>query len=246
MDKHWTDLLPSVVDALKKGPKSLGEVVTEVRTSKYRKRDRITERILGALIEAKLIEKSESGIYMWIKDYQEFETKEMYGIKLKHSKKLLEGALGEGDFDNYTIHIYHVMKNKNFNYLLQHLETGYPDTYKYWLTMKFELSSMAKGFWKLYDEAEKFAEEKGYSFNPIRLVFPEWSYEGGMKLEEDVQTFLEICCTSPKDIFKNLANLMNYLISDKHFEFFARDVPEHIHRHYKELFKRHDIFDKLG
>jgi len=163
-------------------PYSLSEMIEEFKDKKGFSKKQI-HRMNDCLIALERIRKREDGRYEIYRDWQIFETKEEYDVKLKHSEILLASIIHRSELawrDSLimekarTIPVITVCSTtvniNNINkYLLQHLERGYPDIYSLYR--------------KIEEDAKKLEEREGEFTEKIRRYF----VDRGFEIVEDLQ-----------------------------------------------------------
>jgi len=145
--------------------------------------------LINLFREEGLIYKDRDGRYYFIwkrereellKEYQEFKTAEEYKVKLVHSKDLIRRRPS-------TLK---TPKSEN-KYLLQHLETGYPDIYNLyeeWKGIYEEIERVEEGFKAKVNEVAKVA---GIEVLPI--TDPRWGSKGVRAVNENIYKVVARC-----------------------------------------------------
>jgi hypothetical protein len=168
-------------------------------------------RMNDCLIALDRIRKREDGRYEIYRDWQIFETKEEYDVKLKHSEILLAGIIHRSELawrdslfsdkartipiitvcsTNVTGAFSVTMGMVNINkYLLQHLEREYPDIYSLYT--------------KIEEDAKKLEEREGEFTEKIRRYF----VDRGFEIVEDLQNQHNSKHVS-KDIYREVRLLL--------------------------------------
>lgn len=146
--------------------------------------------IIGLLMEANMIYKEE-GIYYyyWRKEFQEFDDSIEYETKLKHSEKLLVGDVNIVNRDEIKIS---TRKTFSYEYLIEHLKTGYPEIYEIYKKLS-EIKSEREKIERLFSEEirKKFGEKFEFIEDEDFEITPEERRKGNYVYLENIKDLIE-------------------------------------------------------
>jgi len=165
--EKWSSYFPCVVREIRKGPKTVKELMKKCGIPKA-----TAYRMIKALEEAELVDWERGEYVKWKSEIREF-TPESYEIALNHSKQLLlasEVKVSEVRLSNLEREkIYKLIKVEKLienKYFIQHLETGYPEIYE--LYEEWKNSDEKEKVYSLLKEKMEFLIEKISHGEPLR------------------------------------------------------------------------------